>query len=90
MKYLSIATLLIATSAYAGELSDSTFEWLKTAKVYPLVINSAKPDDSAGFEIFRMEPGACLRGPLVFHQADGKEQFRLGDGIEYPTGCGKQ
>ena len=39
-------------------------------------------------EIFRMDAGGCLRGPIVFTEIDGKEIFRLLPDIEYPTDCG--
>jgi len=38
-------------------------------------------------EMFRMGARACLRGPLVFQDIDGKPIFRLDDGVEYPVGC---
>jgi hypothetical protein len=38
-------------------------------------------------EVFSMNPGACLRGPLRFKDADGKVQFSLDPGIDYPTDC---
>lgn len=39
-------------------------------------------------EIFRMSPGACLRGPLAFFRQNGEVIFRLEKDIEYPIGCG--
>lgn len=37
---------------------------------------------------FRMEYGACLRGPLQFFDTDGKVLFELEKDIEFPSGCG--
>lgn len=36
---------------------------------------------------FNMEPGGCLRGPLTFFDEDGSVMFRLGAGVDYPSGC---
>ena len=38
-------------------------------------------------EIFRMSPGACLRGPLYFLDRDGKKLFELKEGVYFPTSC---
>ena len=46
--------------------------------------------DAAPHEIFRLEYGGCLRGPLVISDPVGdKEVFRLVEGADFPNGCSK-
>jgi hypothetical protein len=56
---------------------------IPTAPLTPLVVTSP-------VEIFRLDKGGCLRGPLVIRDVEGKEKFRLTPGTEYPSGCGAQ
>lgn len=55
-----------------------------TVPTSPLVIFDSKEYSHITFQ---MKHGACLRGPLVFYDRDGKEQFKLDAGAEYPSGC---
>ena len=92
MKFvLPVVAVLAATSALAQQSSVplSEFSVKEIARtsdlpVYPLVVFSG--NDYAK-ELFRLEPGGCLRGPLVFRGDDGRDMFRLDAGATYPTGC---
>lgn len=49
-----------------------------------LLVIAQKGDQRATFELGN---GGCLIGPLTFYDLDGKEQFKLAAGVEFPTGC---
>lgn len=42
---------------------------------------------SESLELFRLESGGCLRGPLVIRNSKGVEMFRLDANVYYPAGC---
>lgn len=44
-------------------------------------------DRTYEMETFRLLPGGCLKGPLVFFGKDHAEMFRLAPGADYPGGC---
>ncbi len=79
---------LLALSAGSAAAQDTTtfaIPNITITHVYPLVVHAG---DNA-VRTFQMEEGACLRGPLVFNGIDGKEQFKLAAGVDYPAGCSK-
>lgn len=53
-------------------------------KYYELMVLHGNGADKS----FRMEYGACLRGPLQFFDMDGKVLFELDKDVEFPSGCG--
>lgn len=90
MKKISAALLLIAlaTPALAQQITEKlVLDPIKATsnRYFPLVVTAA---DHFTETFFRMEEGACLRGPLAFTGTDGKELFRLAADAEYPTNCG--
>lgn len=53
------------------------------------VLLSVRGGPDFGYEIFRLSPGGCLRGPLEFKDEAGRAKFALGAGNDYPSGCSK-
>jgi len=73
------------TGASPTQIGDPSGFWATTPilKIIPL----ATPYSAR--ETFRMQQGACLRGPMEFYGIDGEVIFSLQAGVEYPTDCGK-
>lgn len=40
-------------------------------------------------EVFRMGPGACVKGPMTVYDANGNPLFSVPAGTDYPAGCSK-
>lgn len=40
-----------------------------------------------GSEVFRLLPGGCMIGPLIFFDMNHREIFRIEAGASYPAGC---
>ena len=85
-----IALSLAFLTAPALAQSATVPSWDVPAKVPTDRVITIYETDKNGIavEIFRMDAGGCLRGPIVFTEIDGKEIFRLLPDIEYPTDCG--
>jgi hypothetical protein len=88
MRVICLIAALAVIPAYAQDSwkpeAIDAFPAFKGSFEYPLIVFS---DKSYTHEIFKMEKGACLRGPLTIQSPDGLVVFSLTGGGEYPPGC---
>ena len=91
-RLLSIAcACLWSPCAFAGDLMPDLSQVTTTiARPGTAILWSEVPliaSSNQGNEVFRLEPGGCLRGPLRIRAEDGSELFRLEAGATYPHNC---
>lgn len=91
MKYVLIVGLALVATAAAGQRTMDDVgrppPWFSTAisSYYELVVT-----DGQGQALFRSGYGSCLRGPLVFLDSQGNEQFWLAANVDLPAGCSRE
>lgn len=82
---LALAGTLIHASAH-GEPIEWTINGHAFHRHQPPLL-SVTTQAGPTVEVFRLEPGGCLIGPLMIKDREGVDLFRLPADTDYPAGC---